>query len=60
MKDKSTSDLSQELMSEASIDQYIRENQSFFANTNVAELLSQLYEKKNADESCPCAESRHE
>ena len=46
MKDKSTSDLSQELMSEASIDQYIRENQSFFANTNVAELLSQLYEKK--------------
>ena len=46
VKDKSTSDLSQELMSEASIDQYIRENQSFFADTSVAELLSQLYEKK--------------
>ena len=46
MKEKSTSDLSQELMRDANIDHYIHENQSFFSDKSVSNLLSQLYEKK--------------
>ncbi len=46
MKEKSTSDLSQELMRDANIDHYIHENQSFFSDKSVSDLLSQLYEKK--------------
>lgn len=46
VKEKSTSDLSQELMRDANIDHYIHENQSFFSDKSVSDLLSQLYEKK--------------
>ena len=46
VKEKSTSDLSQELMRDANIDHYIHENQSFFSDKCVSDLLSQLYEKK--------------
>ena len=46
VKEKSTSDLSQELMRNANIDHYIHENQSFFSDKSVSDLLSQLYEKK--------------
>lgn len=46
MKNKSTSDLSQELMSVDSIDSYIKDNQPFFSDQSVTELLTQLYEKK--------------
>lgn len=46
VKEKSTSDLSQELMRDANIDHYIHENQSFFSDKSVFDLLSQLYEKK--------------
>ena len=41
---KNTDDLSQELMSEADIDSYIKENQSYFTDRNVAELLTELYD----------------
>ena len=44
MDRKNTDDLSQELMSEADIDSYIKENQSYFTDRNVAELLTELYD----------------
>ena len=46
MKEKSTDDLSQEMMSQSSIDSYLRDNQPFFANQSVAELLAELYQEK--------------
>jgi transcriptional regulator with XRE-family HTH domain len=46
LKEKPTGDLSNELMSEASIDTYIHENGPFFSSQSVAELLTKLYEKK--------------
>ena len=47
MKEKPTTELKNELMSEASIDSYIRENSSYFSNYSVAELLTELYKKKS-------------
>lgn len=47
MKEKPTSDLKNELMSEASIDSYIRENNSYFSNHSVSELLTELYKQKS-------------
>lgn len=46
MKEKPTSDLHNELMSEANIDTYIQENSSYFSSQSVTELLAALYEKK--------------
>lgn len=34
-------------MTESNIDSYIKENQSYFVDRNVTELLSELYEHKN-------------
>ena len=45
MKEKSTGDLSQELMSQPNLDQYITENETFFADLDITEFLSKLYEK---------------
>lgn len=47
MKEKTTGDLRQELMSAASIDTYIKENQLLFSDEGVAELLATLYEKRS-------------
>ncbi|HJB08347.1 MAG TPA: helix-turn-helix domain-containing protein [Candidatus Enterocloster faecavium] len=47
MEKKSTDDLKEELMTESNIDSYIKENQSYFVDRNVTELLSELYEHKN-------------
>lgn len=47
MKEKSTSDLSQELMSESDIDSYIDHNRAYFAKRDVSQLLSSLYDKKS-------------
>ncbi len=47
MENKTTDDLSQSLMDEASIDSYLRDNQPFFAYQSIAELLTELYQKKN-------------
>ena len=46
MKEKSTDDLKQELMSESSIDGYIRANRVHFLNKSIASLLTDLYEQK--------------
>lgn len=47
MREKSTSDLSRELMSQSSIDTYIHDNEPFFFNSSLAELLAGLYSKKD-------------
>ncbi len=47
MEKKSTDDLKEELMTESDIDSYIKENQPYFVDRNITELLSELYEHKN-------------
>lgn len=47
VKEKSIGDLCHELMSEAGIDSYIKDNQMFFSDQSVAELLNDLYGKKS-------------
>ena len=47
MNDKTTGELTSELMSWASIDLYLSSNASSFSEQNVSELLTQLYEKKS-------------
>ena len=46
MNEKSTDDLSQELMSDADIDSYLNENRAFFAEQSISGLLSSLYNAK--------------
>ena len=45
MREKSTDDLKQELMEQASLDQYITENEAYFVETDLTEVLTELYEK---------------
>lgn len=45
MTEKSTGDLTSELMSAASIDSYIKDNQTFFFAQSISELLLELYSK---------------
>lgn len=45
--EKSTDDLSQELMVESDIDSYIKENQPYFVDRSITELLSELYDHQN-------------
>ena len=45
MKKKSTGDLSRELMNQPNLDAYIHANQDIFLESNIAELLSRLYER---------------
>lgn len=45
MREKSTGDLSQELMSQPDLDQYIKENRTCFADTDLAGALMRLCEK---------------
>ena len=45
MRRKSTDDLKQELMEQASLDQYITENEAYFVETDLTEVLTKLYEK---------------
>ena len=44
MREKSTDDLNQELMEQASLDQYITENEAYFVETDLIEVLTRLYE----------------
>ena len=44
--EKNTDDLKQELMAEPDIDAYIKENEAFFANRSITELLAELYENQ--------------
>ena len=45
MREKSTDDLNQELMEQASLDQYITENEAYFVETDLTEVLARLYER---------------
>ena len=47
MKEKTTDDLKRELMSEADLDAYIKENEALFVDKTVIELLGELYERKS-------------
>ena len=47
MKEKCTGDLRQELMSQADLDQYIKDNEECFMTGNVAAMLTGFYQKKN-------------
>lgn len=44
MREKSTDDLSQEMMSQPNLDQYITENEAYFADVDISVFLSRLYE----------------
>ena len=45
MRHKSTNDLNQELMEQASLDQYITDNEAYFVETDLTGVLAKLYEK---------------
>ena len=47
MEEKTTDDLSQELMSKDDIDSYIKENRFYFLDRSIPELLNTLYDKKD-------------
>ena len=46
MKEKPTDDLYQELMSEPSLDAYIKGNQRYFHGSTIADLLETIYNKR--------------
>lgn len=45
MREKSTDDLSQELMDQPNLDQYITENEIYFADVDMSAFLAELYGK---------------
>ena len=45
MRQKSPDELSQELMSQPNLDQYITENEAYFADTDISAFLAGIYEK---------------
>lgn len=47
MKKKNTDNLQQELMNAPNLNQFLSQNQKQFVNTNVAESLNRLFERKN-------------
>lgn len=47
MKEKTTDDLNRELMSNAGLDAYIKENRELFVDKTVVELLGELYQRKS-------------
>ena len=46
MREKATDDLCYELMSDADIDLYLRDNEPYFSRQSVAELLTELYDQR--------------
>ena len=47
VKEKATDDLRQELMEAAEVDTYLSENQDYFIERDVSELLTALYKKRS-------------
>ena len=45
MREKTTDDLTQELMEQADLDRYIIENEAYFAETDLTSVLTRLYKK---------------
>ncbi|MDO4265720.1 MAG: helix-turn-helix transcriptional regulator [Eubacteriales bacterium] len=44
---KDTNNLKQELMTEADIDSYIKNNERYFSERSITDLLAELYERQN-------------
>ena len=57
MKEKSTDDLRQELMSASNIDTYIKENGPFFSEQSIAGLLAELYDRKSISKAALARQS---
>lgn len=51
MEEKTTDDLRLELMSQSSIDSYLRENQRYFSRQSITELLASLYQKRSCSKA---------
>ena len=51
MDQKSTDELNLELMSDSDIDSYIKENEAYFVNRSVTEMLTMFYERRNMTKS---------
>lgn len=47
MKEKTTGDLRSELMSTSDIDSYLSENQPYFSEESISELLMEMYRKRS-------------
>ena len=47
MQEKSTDDLNQELMDQPDIDSYLKENEVYFFQKDMTDLLSELFEKRD-------------
>ena len=45
MREKTTDDLTQELMEQADLDRYITENEAYFAEMDLTSVLTRLYKK---------------
>ena len=58
MKNKTTDDLSQALMSQPSIDSYLQENQPFFAGQSISELLATYYERTDLSKAALARSTR--
>lgn len=57
MKKKNTDDLRQELMDSPDLTQFLTQNQEYFVNANVSELLNQLFERKNISKAALAKQS---
>ena len=51
MDKRSTDDLKQELMDNSNIDSYIKNNEAYFIENRVADLLTKFYERRNMTKS---------
>ena len=47
MKEKTTSDLKQELMGQADLDKYIKDNQAYFKDTEISQALSRICRERS-------------
>lgn len=57
MKKKNTDNLQQELMDSPDLTQFLVQNQEYFINVNLSELLNQLFEKKNISKAALAKQS---
>lgn len=57
MKKKNTDDLRQELMDSTDLTQFLTKNQEHFVDTNVSELLNQLFDRRNISKAALAKQS---
>lgn len=57
MKKKNTDNLQQELMDSPNLSQFLTQNQEYFVNVNLSELLNQLFERKNISKAALAKQS---